>query len=109
MPQGNLSARVAISPEGKQPGSPSATPSAAVVPNAGVSGAPTAAAKSGTGSGNSNSPVSVSISGGKMYIADTNNHRIQVVDMKTKDITTLRLEGVTPVVRAAAASSGEKK
>ena len=65
VPPGNLSARVAISPDGKQPGSPSsAAPSAAVVPNAGASGAPSATAKSGTGSGNGNSPVSVSISGG---------------------------------------------
>jgi TonB family protein len=55
VPQGNLAARVAISPEGKQPGSPSGMPSVAVVPSAG---------SSGTGGGNTTSPVSISISGG---------------------------------------------
>ena len=46
-----------------------------------------------------NEPGGISISGGKMYVADTNNHRIQVVDMKTKAITTLRLQDVEPVRR----------
>ena len=55
-------------------------------------------------------PGGLSIAAGKMYIADTNNHRIQVVDMKTKDTTTLKLQGVDPVVRRdEAVSSKEKK
>jgi hypothetical protein len=29
-----------------------------------------------------------------MYVADTNGHRIRVVDMKTQDVTTLPLSGV---------------
>ncbi|MBM3992743.1 MAG: redoxin domain-containing protein [Planctomycetes bacterium] len=44
-------------------------------------------------------PGGISIAAGKMYIADTNNHRIQVVDMKTKVMTTLRLQDVPPVPR----------
>ena len=46
-----------------------------------------------------NEPSGLSIAGGKMYIADTSNHRIQVVNMQTKEITTLRLQGVEPVRR----------
>jgi DNA-binding beta-propeller fold protein YncE len=53
-------------------------------------------------------PGGVSISGGKMYVADTNNHRIQVVDMKTKEMATLRLQGVEPVSREAVASKETK-
>jgi len=52
-----------------------------------------------------NEPGGVSIAGNRLYIADTNNHRIQVADMKTKDITTLQLQGVEPVRRGAAASA----
>jgi DNA-binding beta-propeller fold protein YncE len=55
-----------------------------------------------------NEPGGVSISGGKMYVADTNNHRIQVVDMLTKDVTTLRLQGVDAVKREAASASEKK-
>ena len=32
----------------------------------------------------------------KLYIADTNNHAIRVVDLKTKQASTLRLKGLTP-------------
>lgn len=62
VPQGNLSARVAISPEGKQRGTPGGSASSAVAANAGPPGNPSAAEKSGAGAGSS--PVSVSISGG---------------------------------------------
>ncbi len=41
-----------------------------------------------------NEPGGVSIAGDKLYIADTNNHRIRVVDMTTKALTTLQLQGV---------------
>jgi hypothetical protein len=44
-----------------------------------------------------------------MYIADTNNHRIQVVDMKTKAVSTLQLQGVDPGRRGEAVSAEEKK
>ena len=56
-----------------------------------------------------NEPGGINISGGKMYIADTNNHRIQIVDMKTKQATTLRLEGVDPVRRDEVVSKEPEK
>lgn len=37
-------------------------------------------------------PGGLTILNGKMYIADTNNHAIRVVDMKTKEATTLMLK-----------------
>ncbi len=39
-------------------------------------------------------PAGLSIADGKIYVADTNAHRIRVVDLKTKAVTTLKLEGV---------------
>ena len=41
-----------------------------------------------------NEPAGISYADGKLYVADTNSHRIRVVDMKTKTVTTLKLEGV---------------
>lgn len=41
-----------------------------------------------------NEPGGLSIAYGKVYVADTNAHRIRVVDMKTREVTTLELEGV---------------
>ena len=39
--------------------------------------------------------------GDKIYVADTNNHRIQVVDLKTKQTQTLPLVGVEPPAATA--------
>jgi len=39
-------------------------------------------------------PAGLSIAGGKLYVADTNAHRIRVVDLKTKAVSTLKLQGV---------------
>ena len=36
-------------------------------------------------------PGGLSIAGGKLYIADTNNHVIRVGDLKTKTVSTLKL------------------
>jgi thiol-disulfide isomerase/thioredoxin len=41
-------------------------------------------------------PAGMSIAGDTMYVADTNNHRIRVVDMRTREVTTLNLQGVDP-------------
>jgi thiol-disulfide isomerase/thioredoxin len=41
-------------------------------------------------------PAGISISGDKLYVADTNNHAIRIVDLKTKQVSTLMLQGVTP-------------
>jgi thiol-disulfide isomerase/thioredoxin len=43
-----------------------------------------------------NEPAGISIAGDKMYVADTNAHRIRVVDLKTKAVQTLELQGVNP-------------
>jgi len=41
-------------------------------------------------------PGGVSIADNKLYVADTNNHLIRVVDLGTKKVTTLEIEGLTP-------------
>lgn len=43
-----------------------------------------------------NEPAGLSYADGKIYVADTNAHRIRVVDLKTKEVTTLKLQGVEP-------------
>jgi len=37
--------------------------------------------------------------GGKLYVADTNAHRIRVVELATKQVSTLPLQGVDPVAK----------
>jgi DNA-binding beta-propeller fold protein YncE len=39
-------------------------------------------------------PAGLSFAGDKLYIADTNAHRIRVFDLKSRDVSTLELEGV---------------
>ena len=39
-------------------------------------------------------PCGLSIVGGKMYIADTNNHAIRVADMETGEVSTVELTGL---------------
>jgi sugar lactone lactonase YvrE len=46
-----------------------------------------------------NEPGGISIAGNKMYVADTNHHRICVVDLTSKEVAPLRLQGVDPVRR----------
>lgn len=41
-------------------------------------------------------PAGLSVAGGKLFVADTNNHSIRVVDLKTKTVSTLKIEGLTP-------------
>ena len=41
-------------------------------------------------------PGGLAQANGKLYIADTNNHAIRVVDLKTKHASTLRIDGLTP-------------
>ncbi len=45
-------------------------------------------------------PGGISVAGDKLYIADTNNQAVRVVDLKTKDTKTLKIEGLTPPVSA---------
>jgi thiol-disulfide isomerase/thioredoxin len=54
-------------------------------------------------------PGGLSIAGDKLYVADTNNHAIRVVDLKTKRASTLRINGLTPPaknVQALESASG---
>ena len=39
-------------------------------------------------------PGDVSIAAGKLYVADTNNHAVRVVDLNTGEVSTLTLSGL---------------
>ncbi|HEY0006924.1 MAG TPA: thioredoxin-like domain-containing protein [Pyrinomonadaceae bacterium] len=41
-------------------------------------------------------PGGLSVAGGKLYLADTNNHAVRVVDLKTKETRTLMIKGLRP-------------
>ncbi len=41
-------------------------------------------------------PGGLSVANGKLYVADTNNHAVRVIDLKTKQAGTLRINGLTP-------------
>ncbi|HKG47145.1 MAG TPA: thioredoxin-like domain-containing protein [Pyrinomonadaceae bacterium] len=41
-------------------------------------------------------PGGLTLANGTLYVADTNNHAIRVVDLKTKRASTLRINGLTP-------------
>jgi thiol-disulfide isomerase/thioredoxin len=41
-------------------------------------------------------PGGLSVAGDKLYVADTNNHAIRVVDLKTKETSTLQIKGLQP-------------
>jgi thiol-disulfide isomerase/thioredoxin len=47
-------------------------------------------------------PEGLSVAGGKLFIADTNNHRICVADLKTKKVTLLTIAGLKPPPRTEA-------
>ena len=50
-------------------------------------------------------PAGLTIANDKLYVADTNNHAVRVVDLKTKETTTLRIRGLTPPKAVATAST----
>ena len=41
-------------------------------------------------------PGGVSVAGEKLFVADTNNHKIRVVNLANNEVATLSLEGLTP-------------
>src|SRR5229473_85822 len=41
-------------------------------------------------------PGGLSVAGDRLYVADTNNHAIRVVDLKTKETNTLPIKGLRP-------------
>lgn len=63
-PQGNLSARVSISPEGKTPGAPGGVTNSSATANGGAHGNKESAGGTGTNTGGGKNSVGVSISGG---------------------------------------------
>src|SRR6266852_3012170 len=63
-PQGNLAARVSISPEGKQPGVPGGAPYGTPGANGGAGGGPASSGGTATGNGDGKNGIDVSISGG---------------------------------------------
>ena len=44
-------------------------------------------------------PGGLTLAREKLYVADTNNHAIRVVDLKTKQTSTLRINGLTPPMK----------
>jgi DNA-binding beta-propeller fold protein YncE len=63
--------------------------------------------KPGQADGSSSSfyePGGLTLANDKLYIADTNNHAIRVIDLKTKQSSTLRIKGLMPPVRSFTAS-----
>lgn len=51
-------------------------------------------------------PGGISVADGKLFVADTNNQAIRVVDLKTKETSTLKIEGLTPPVEMKETVSG---
>ncbi len=43
-------------------------------------------------------PAGLSVANGKLYVADTNNHAIRIIDLATKQTSTLKLQGLQPPV-----------
>lgn len=41
-------------------------------------------------------PGGLSVAGTELYVADTNNHKIRVIDLKTKAVRTLEIAGLAP-------------
>jgi DNA-binding beta-propeller fold protein YncE len=50
-------------------------------------------------------PAGLSIANNRVYVADTNNHAIRVVDLKTKQTSTLLIRGLMPPVQPIDSSS----
>jgi thiol-disulfide isomerase/thioredoxin len=50
-------------------------------------------------------PGGLSVAADKLYVADTNNHAIRVVDLRTKETKTLQIRGLQPPVLNQASSS----
>jgi len=42
-------------------------------------------------------PAGLSYANGKLYVADTNNHLIRVIDLKSKAVSTLEIDGLEPL------------
>ena len=54
-------------------------------------------------------PGGLSVANGKLYVADTNNHAVRVVDLKTRETSTLNIKGLQPPVSGAVATLTESE
>ncbi len=52
-------------------------------------------------------PGGLAVAGDKLYVADTNNHAIRVVDLKTKETKTLPIKGLLPPASNQATANGD--
>ncbi|HYN86331.1 MAG TPA: thioredoxin-like domain-containing protein [Pyrinomonadaceae bacterium] len=50
-------------------------------------------------------PGGLSVARGRVYVADTNNHAVRVVDLRTRQVSTLRIEGLSAPEGAGVASA----
>jgi DNA-binding beta-propeller fold protein YncE len=50
-------------------------------------------------------PAGLTVANGKLYVADTNNHAVRIVDLKTKQTSTLNIKGLQPPAALASTSS----
>jgi DNA-binding beta-propeller fold protein YncE len=50
-------------------------------------------------------PGGLTVANGKLYIADTNNHAVRLVDLKTKRTSTLNIKGLEPPLQNVGANS----
>jgi DNA-binding beta-propeller fold protein YncE len=51
-------------------------------------------------------PAGLTIANGTLYVADTNNHAVRMVDLATKKTSTLNIKGLQPPITKAVADSG---
>ena len=54
-------------------------------------------------------PGGLSVANGKLYVADTNNHAVRLVDLKTKQTSTLNIKGLQPPASGAIATLTESE
>src|SRR4030095_12486253 len=52
-------------------------------------------------------PAGLAVTKDKLYVADTNNHAIRVVDLKTKETKTLPIKGLQPPATSQSAANEE--
>ena len=52
-------------------------------------------------------PGGLAVAGDKLFVADTNNHAIRVVDLKTRETKTVPIKGLQPPAASQPAANGE--
>lgn len=53
-------------------------------------------------------PGGLSLANGKLYVADTNNHAVRVIDLGTKQTSTLRINGLQPPAKSVAETKADE-